>query len=299
MTINDLFPSWLSGSGFMTALTAQPVPWADDISGAVLDMEYHGNVSGEKTPSPLVGKMLVNGSLPPASVSALASLVWELNKQSFEKDWAVLGLEYNPIENYDGTETETITKTGTNTGTVKNEADGSDTTSKSLSGSVTGSGSESVSTQYGSTITKNGTEITNTTRNDSTNTGVYGFNSAVAVPDSTSETESKVENGTVQNSQTEAKTGGDGENRITSDSTTTSNTESGSVTYGKKDTETRNLANSESTTRNWNRHGNIGVTTSQQMIQSEIDLWMWNYFYNVVFPACDRVLANSVYEGRS
>ena len=50
-------------------------------------------------------------------------------------------------------------------------------------------------------------------------------------------------------------------------------------------------------TRNYTltRSGNIGVTTSQQMLQSERDLWKWNYFRDVVFPDLDKVLTMQIY----
>lgn len=54
---------------------------------------------------------------------------------------------------------------------------------------------------------------------------------------------------------------------------------------------------SDTHTRNYtlSRSGNIGVTTSQQMLQSERDLWMWNFFRDVVFPDVDRVLTLPIY----
>ena len=50
-------------------------------------------------------------------------------------------------------------------------------------------------------------------------------------------------------------------------------------------------------TRNYTltRSGNIGVTTSQQMLQSERELWKWNFFRDVVFPDLDRVLTLRIY----
>lgn len=42
------------------------------------------------------------------------------------------------------------------------------------------------------------------------------------------------------------------------------------------------------------RSGNIGVTTSQQMIQSERDLWKWNFFESV-FTDLDYVLTLHIY----
>lgn len=43
------------------------------------------------------------------------------------------------------------------------------------------------------------------------------------------------------------------------------------------------------------RSGNIGVTTSQQMIEAERKLRMYEYFNEVVFPDIDKELALSVY----
>ena len=50
-------------------------------------------------------------------------------------------------------------------------------------------------------------------------------------------------------------------------------------------------------TRNYTltRSGNIGVTTSQQMLQSERDLWKWNFFRDVIFPDLDKVLTLQIY----
>lgn len=62
---------------------------------------------------------------------------------------------------------------------------------------------------------------------------------------------------------------------------TQSNTESGS------NTDTRNYT--------LTRSGNIGVTTSQQMIEAERNLWMWNFFDTIVYPDIDRVLTINMY----
>lgn len=42
------------------------------------------------------------------------------------------------------------------------------------------------------------------------------------------------------------------------------------------------------------RFGNIGVTTTQQMLQQEIELWKWNFFHSV-FDDVDRYLVLSVF----
>lgn len=43
------------------------------------------------------------------------------------------------------------------------------------------------------------------------------------------------------------------------------------------------------------RAGNIGVTTTQQMLKSERELWLWNYF-DQVYKDIDSVLALAVYD---
>ena len=67
----------------------------------------------------------------------------------------------------------------------------------------------------------------------------------------------------------------------TNASGTQSNTESGT------NTDTRNYK--------LTRTGNIGVTTSQQMIEAERQLWMWNFFEAIVYPDIDRVLTIEMY----
>ena len=42
------------------------------------------------------------------------------------------------------------------------------------------------------------------------------------------------------------------------------------------------------------RSGNVGVTTSQQMAQSEIELWKWLYFEDV-FKDLDKILTLDTY----
>lgn len=50
----------------------------------------------------------------------------------------------------------------------------------------------------------------------------------------------------------------------------------------------------ETTTNTINRSGNIGVTTSQQLIQSERDLYLWD-FYEQIYIDVDKVLTLPIY----
>lgn len=72
------------------------------------------------------------------------------------------------------------------------------------------------------------------------------------------------------------------------------------VTDSGSDVNTKNLADSRVNDRNMagaeeeleeiHRAGNIGVTTTQQMIQQERELWIWNFF-DQVFKDLDNELA--------
>ena len=43
------------------------------------------------------------------------------------------------------------------------------------------------------------------------------------------------------------------------------------------------------------RNGNIGVTTTQQMLESEIELWQWNFINDYVFKCADKLLTLPIY----
>ena len=100
-----------------------------------------------------------------------------------------------------------------------------------------------------------------------TENDVYGFNSSTPVPTGDATGNSKV---TTQ--------GNADENVETSKRSQTGYTE-------ETETGTRKLV----------RAGNIGVTTSQHMIESEIALWQWNFFESV-YKDIDKVLTLPKYD---
>lgn len=103
-------------------------------------------------------------------------------------------------------------------------------------------------------------DFTVTTDSD-TASDVYGFNSNSPVPQGES-------NGT-----SSVTTKGDADKNVTTEN----------------ETETGTRTETETGKRTLTRSGNIGVTTSQQMLESEIKLWEWN-FYETVFKDVDTVL---------
>ena len=274
-TINDTMPNWLLGSGIFNALNDYDVPWRVADIANELDLEYHGNISGDKFISPLVRKMKSGDTLTTAEMKSLAGVIYTLYNDNWLKEWETMNLQYNPIENYNMVEkmsdditTDEYGRTHTRTDNTTHAQTGTETDSRNLT----------------DRNTPNVTELTTPNLTDTSNNSVYGFNSSNASP-----------TGTSTNAQT-------GTNTVTrSGSDTTTHTGSDTMTHNTTDRNTGTVTDADTGTdthtRNYKltRSGNIGVTTSQQMIQAQRDLYMWNLFYNVVFPDIDRVIALSVY----
>ena len=68
-----------------------------------------------------------------------------------------------------------------------------------------------------------------------------------------------------------------------------------SVPTGESSTETTSEGNADDNKRELTRSGNIGVTTSQQMLQSELDLRKWN-FANMLYDDVDSICCLCLYD---
>lgn len=158
-------------------------------------------------------------------------------------------LEYNPIENYDRYETETSGNTRQHSGV--------DSTSESVQGSSVTDG-ENTRTISNTNTTSNSNQGSGSDSQTTTNE-ITAFDSNALVTHDRSATTGQNSSSLTQ-SGTETQNGTD----TLTDDTTITNTESktGSFTHGEK------IADSAS--RESHIHGNIGVTTSQQMLESEL-----------------------------
>ncbi len=260
----DVTPNALTGGGIFSILdsSAYDVPWGDDVIALQLDMEYYGNVSGEKITSPLVDKLLEDCELTTAGMAQLAQVVYSLNFRRWDKEWQTQLAEYDPISNYDMTE-EMSEEGSTQYGHTRLRTDNlahTETRTDNLQHVVDASEVE--------------TPAVTTTEQDS----VRAFNSGSDQP-SNKRTQSASGTNRKDNDVTEHDTG--------TQSTTGSNTGTQSDAEGGEDVNEREYT--------LTRRGNIGVTTSQQMLTSERDLWMWNFFYEIVFPDVDKILTSPIY----
>ena len=230
--LRDVFADWKDDEGIFDALAevaGDLLPWADAADSEYLNFDYFGNHSGAKYPAPVVMLLLDdNEELTESARLKLASIIWAKFREPWSHLWLTNEISYNPIHNYNMSDTRTL---------VRGDSDSRATTSES-----------SQSTEHGKT--------------DDTTEFVYGLN----------------------NTDQDGKKS----DRISSQ-------EGGetTVTYGQSGFSDGVAAREETETTQ--RSGNIGVTTTQQMMEAERNVWLWNFF-DQVYKDIDTVLSLPIYD---
>ena len=224
--IKDAFPHISDGYGIFQQITA-PV-WAESFTASDLDLTFILKY-GEKIQGAILRYFDADETgIPDADVAKLANLIYSHFQSQFEHLYNDYTAEYDPIENYNSTESvieDISTKTG--------------------------------NTRVQDTDTSNSQIIDRETSAESSG-DIYGFNSSTAVPANTSAS-SGTEDATI--------------------------TDTGSNDTTVTDTGTHTEDNSITRTR----RGNIGVTTSAQMIQGDVDVWKWNYIEGVMLEIANFI----------
>lgn len=172
--------------------------------------------------------------------------------RTFEKWDAALKIDYNPLENYNRTETWSDTNRGTHNNDV--------------TGSTTNSNTHIIDDTVESTVSGNTSLTTSGTDNNTTTESVSAFDS-----NDLQTNKQTASNG--GNSQTSTGTSG-GTNKVETDNTTTDNGTGSSHTVVTE-------SNNNEFTHVGNISGNIGVTTSQMMLESELSIAKWNILNHI------------------
>lgn len=322
LRMKHVFSKYMTNTGIFKALASAGVPWSEDVNYVPLDILYIENHSGEKIISPMVKKRL-NGDneISAANVAVLAGVLTAMYGEKWARLWDVFNAEYDPISNYDMTEhgTDITNHTGTD-GTIKTGSlnrSGAITRTGSLdrSGAITKTGSESVSddvTYSGKETNKRSGNIVDTgsgaDNTENRSASIYGYNSSNAVPSgSENVTASHKNTQTFNNVEDEKSFSQRSDNRdIVTTFTDRADTDTRKDTYNNiADTDTRRetynnikdertLNTKDRTEHDLTRKGNIGVTTSQQMIESEYELRKWLFFEEVMLDI-DKLLTLSIY----
>lgn len=233
LKLNDVYDEWRTNGFFhflyyYASTNSIEIPFIPTAQVAlVLDLEYHGNHSGNKIISCLLERIYDEDFFNAYAVK-IAEMFWTLNGDNLLKLFTVYSKEYNPIANYDMTETST------------EEMDGTDT--RELSGS----------------------QFDKTTGKVITTDKVKGFDSSNYADSERSEVEYNDNNTPLQRERSYDKY----KDKLTHDTL---------LTVRKT------------------RSGNIGVTTTQQMLESEINLWQWNFYYRELFRLADKLVTIPVY----
>lgn len=243
--LRDAFNGWEAGVGIFSYLrSAGTVPWSSEsVDDITLDLLYFGDHSGGKFCSPIVKYFLTDGEITPLSRVAIAKMILAKYLNNWNRLWEVNSADYNPIHNYNMTETRVLNKADSET-EIETEERSDGTTVSYGKGETTQHGKISTEMDY-----------------------KYGINT----PDS----------GVKPSDKATVSEGGD-----------TVVTDSGEDTtdYTLDSEVNKNKASAGEENETTTKSGNIGVTTTQKMIQEEREIWKWNYFENV-FKNLDEVLA--------
>lgn len=284
MKLNEVFTDYIN-NGIFTFLNSLDVPWKEKNISQQLNLQYHGNISGKKETSPLVDSLIVENNLTDNSKTILAISIFSIYSNKWSRLYRILSLEYEPIENYNMTETEKTTSTNENTDTITTNTTNSNDVTETNTGTNTANDSENTTGKNTITDSRTVAENNNVTNNNS----LYGFNS-------TSGVNSDSQNGTETRDTTDNNTHND-DLKGTRTNEHSENINTSKVTAQKNDIkDVKDGTHTENGTqdRTLMRHGNIGVTTSQQMLNSEIELWQWDFFSGV-FKDIDKILTIQTY----
>lgn len=184
-------------------------------------------------------------------------------------------LEYNPIENYRRNETETVAdgRTEEHSGTDTNTAGGSDALARTGTDTNTESGSEETAASGSDTNTGSSTSKETNSGTDTVNNKITGFDSNALVNHDSSDT---VHGHVIDNTASGTNTQQYGRTDTTTFGKidTLQHNTTDTTTYGKTDTfrHGEKIEHEGNTERTMLAYGNIGVTTSQEMLTQEMEI---------------------------
>ena len=275
LTLNALF-DYVNNDGIFTYLNEFDVPWKNAIDFDLLDLDYHSK-HGTKVVSKTITSLITPDGLSRDNKTKLAKLLYKKNKAKWDSLWTSIGLfdEVDPLDNTNWTETRTLGHQG------------SDSRSQSIGAKETtyNKGSQTNSETIGqSTLTEGQQSNITGQQTISMEEKKSAFNSTNYSP-----LDQKTE-------QLGQRTDTLGE-KVNTDSgrsnSTTEGQRSDSTTEGAQsnsETGTNNFTDTETT----NRHGNIGVTTTGQLIRDFRTTVNWQFF-DIIYKDIDEMLVIEIY----
>lgn len=299
MKVIQAFPEWATNNNYLFKKIAGYDSTALGTLIKKLDMVYFPNHSGKKIVSPLVESLVdsTTGKVSDANITILANIINGLYYDSWGKLYSAFFAEYNPIENYDMEETTTPGVVTTN----KHFVNGSDTTSTDTNVTKTNTEKKDVTEEV--TTEQNVVNTQKVNADSAVDSSIYGFDTTNPIKVGTQETKSDGDTNYTETSVVAdaddnvvtTKTTADPLNNIVTE-TTVADGDDNKVTLERSyDGDENYDETSHSGYDTLERHGNIGVTTSQQMIESELELRKKSIL-DIIFANVDSVLACPIWE---
>lgn len=292
--------SLLDCNAFFLALEAHGAPWYDEqLTGQASNLAWlYFNRSRQK----LVTSMVKESN---STMSAYAEIILQLYGDKWTHIWDLYQLDYNPIENYNMIESGS--DINTKTGSLDRSGAITRTGSLDRSGAITRTGNEVVNDDLSysgkESNTRTGNIVDTGDKNDNQNdqdNKIYGYNSSTGVYSDTSEQKTSHKNTQTFNQVKDERSFTDRQDNrdVTTTYNSVADTDSRKETYNNiADTDTRkdtynNIKDTGS--HSLTRSGNIGVTTTQQMAESELE-YRKHLFFEMVFSDIDHILTLPVY----
>lgn len=263
-----------------------------------LNTDYYYRHSGNKIASPLVSHFLSDGKVTESGMNTIAKVILNAYKDNWDKVYHALTIEYSPIENVDETLTETTDSSGNTKTSGSNTLNGSESTTHTGSDTTSNTGTDTHAESGTDTVHDQGqVNDANEIKDGTTDTknNIFGYNSS----DASADTEQHV---TVNQKVTDLTdtdmthtTDFGHTDTETLDTTSTTNYNSDvDVTTNNTNTSSGSADTTGSEKHDLHRHGNVGVTTNQYMINEELQLRK-NNFINYLFETVDNYLTLAVY----
>lgn len=218
---------------------------------------------------------------------------WSRKWQPTLTRWATaLSIEYNPLENYDRqedwTDTNTGTQTNTNTGTQTLTNTGTQTTTNTGTETTTNTGTQTSVGSGGESTVKSGSEKEQADGGSTTENKTSAFDTTAGTWTDKDKTifDTDQSNERTYNDVTDTHTLNDLTTERTDDLTAERTDDltqerTDDLTQERTDDLTAERTDDLEAHHEGRVHGNIGVTTSQQMLKSELDLGYWNIYEKI------------------
>lgn len=224
---------------------------------------------GERYVDAIVDYYVDDSALTSTAMSSLADLTLGFYKEKWDRLIKIYSIEYDPIHNFSDDLVESITdeeaELKKNTGTRSN------TGTQQNSGSRSNTGTQ----QNNGTTQNTGTQLNEGSESSTDNDLIYGLNSSVGVG-ANDQLGQRSNQNTRTDNLSEAKNFTRTDNL--SEATTSTRTDNLIRTDDLKEDSNRNYTRG----RTLSRLGNIGNITTQKMLTEEIELWKWNFVWQVI-----------------